>query len=792
MKVKSLYINIVAAAVIVLLLLVLHACVDELFDVKTSNDDPYINFTADIPTSIEISTYALSATNENEVATIDILLFADGDKYVPNPIRIDAITSTGTNGINKNFKARIPAGTYSSIVFIANAREEVTNASLSVDESKASVLGKLNLTNTTKWVASTGTGYKPMPMWGEVKNLTISHNTPSTNVKLSRMMAKVNVTVESAAQSQFQLKSINVYNYNNKGGIAPLAANWDGTKATAVSLPTGTTKLTGPLLYATMTTANKACEGEIYLFEAVAGSTANFATNTCLVVGGRYTGDAADSYYRIDFIQNKTTYLSLLRNHQYNVKINSVAGSGYATLADAKAARSSNMEAEVVVYDEGKITDFAFDSQYVLGVSQTTFSNGTGATNNTLNVRTNHPDGWTATISYDPASHSTDWLSTNAASGAANTTADVTLTSAKNIVFARTAYVTIKAGRLTKTITVNQAAAIPTALPYANCYMMTQSQAAITIPIMDRVNANGAKLSNGDAITAELVWTDHVNKIGPSAVVNTIDVVYGAGHPSYLRVSAGSAWGNAVVAVKKGTEILWSWHIWVTSYNPSALISGQFMTVNLGGENSEGNNSVRKRGNTYQWGRKDPFPGSQAASAVVTEPPIYTASGSATVTKTQHTNAGSNLRLSIQNPLTYYYMNAGINDWLTTAAGNQNADLWGDGGAKTIYDPCPNGFRVPSSASYNGLTHANFPWDATNLGRNNASYGGFYPATGRRYTIDGSYREVTTMGYAWGRNTNAGGYSYWMRFNNSSSVWVHTTETATPRAYGLPVRCIKE
>ena len=59
-------------------------------------------------------------------------------------------------------------------------------------------------------------------------------------------------------------------------------------------------------------------------------------------------------------------------------------------------------------------------------------------------------------------------------------------------------------------------------------------------------------------------------------------------------------------------------------------------------------------------------------------------------------------------------------DWFATSTANQNHSLWNSGG-KTMYDPCPLGYKVPDSYAWNVgqaagssfFTSSNFTFDST-------------------------------------------------------------------------------
>lgn len=87
------------------------------------------------------------------------------------------------------------------------------------------------------------------------------------------------------------------------------------------------------------------------------------------------------------------------------------------------------------------------------------------------------------------------------------------------------------------------------------------------------------------------------------------DVVFDVGYVYFTAVADG----NAVIAVKDaGGNILWSWHIWVTGYDPNNeydtwCIGVKMMNRNLGALSKEPEDGALTHGLLYQWGRKDPF-----------------------------------------------------------------------------------------------------------------------------------------------------------------------------------------
>jgi hypothetical protein len=191
--------------------------------------------------------------------------------------------------------------------------------------------------------------------------------------------------------------------------------------------------------------------------------------------------------------------------------------------------------------------------------------------------------------------------------------------------------------------------------PTANCYIVAPGVSGFLIPVF-RANLDGIpRIGATDELTAELVWTDVANPLTSGSAIRSISV-QGVGSSAYLSVSTGSAEGNAVVAVKVGSEIKWSWHIWVTGYVPTGK-PGTFMDRNLGALSNNRNDKggVNTLGLLYQWGRKDPFPGSSAVSSGV-EPVIYNADGVINGITKEVAPSGPNLEVSVTHPLTFYYI----------------------------------------------------------------------------------------------------------------------------------------
>ncbi len=249
----------------------------------------------------------------------------------------------------------------------------------------------------------------------------------------------------------------------------------------------------------------------------------------------------------------------------------------------------------------------------------------------------------------------------------------------------------------------------------ANCYIVTPG----TTAYFDATRkGNSLTETTGEIAGAKLVWqTD-------KSLVSRLE--FDAATGSICAWTSGSA-GNALVAVTDAKDkILWSWHLWITEYDPAndyttepnaAGTTWTFMDRNLGAVSTE-RGSFDNFGLLYQWGRKDPFPG--AASFTIMnedytyvkdgEPVLYDIDNNILPKISSKKAFHGTLELSFANPDVFYamtYNHTGEideygeeivkNDWPTGDwVDVSDDDYWGgESMKKTIYDPSPVGYKVP-------------------------------------------------------------------------------------------------
>lgn len=246
----------------------------------------------------------------------------------------------------------------------------------------------------------------------------------------------------------------------------------------------------------------------------------------------------------------------------------------------------------------------------------------------------------------------------------------------------------------------------------ANCYIIPASAGVYRF---SPVKGNSTT-SVGTVSTASVIWETNNTATAPTTntVVNAVEVYTRSDNKQQIRItSTGTTAGNALVGAKdSGGNILWSWHIWkfeksgdITVYdNAGAAQTKKVMRYNLGAlESGSNEDNTLMHGMLYQWGRKDPFRGmanwGNTASFIKVKGTTPT---TVQYSDTPAASSGNNLTYSIQNPTKYINNNGGHYHWYknyTTDTAAGSSDLWNDS-SKTIYDPCPPGYRVLTSTFF--------------------------------------------------------------------------------------------
>ena len=324
----------------------------------------------------------------------------------------------------------------------------------------------------------------------------------------------------------------------------------------------------------------------------------------------------------------------------------------------------------------------------------------------------------------------------------------------------------------------------------------------ITNPWIEKTNSSAYANIDG----AKIVWSDEKDLVTSPSIAHDAS---GDGYLDFEVKQSDIKSGNAVVAVTKGGTVVWSWHLWfapqsaltpipvtnyqgktynfttetlgwkpkgtVTTYNSPRTVKVKVeQTIANGGAklftviNITQNNGSKKESipTFYQFGRKDAFPGTDESLP----------QGSF------NKNAGDNMSITngIQNPQNFYI---GGNSWYNNPPASYSYyNLWsadnptytnntGNAVVKTVYDPCPVGFKMPAPNAFTGFTsNGQNQIGSTNINANgtadswdkfSAAYGHnfytnssktatiFFPASGFRDFNAGSLSNVGLSGYYW-------------------------------------------
>ncbi len=240
----------------------------------------------------------------------------------------------------------------------------------------------------------------------------------------------------------------------------------------------------------------------------------------------------------------------------------------------------------------------------------------------------------------------------------------------------------------------------------ANSYLIEEAGAYVFAPF---------KGNSGEAVEgvagAGLLWQDTPGLITEAGLVDG----------KVRFVVAEGVYGNAVVyAYGEGgnEQALWSWHIWVPEQKVESLpmITGfNVMNMNLGATTAAAAD-VNAYGLSYQWGRKDPFTGmpTLTGTSSTVAKPIYNIDGEEGEFDVVVTP--QSVEFTIANPASFVApYGTDYADWCSTSDdglwGNPNGNYREQGslkyenlGEKSMYDPCPAGWRVPPIMAFSKFT----------------------------------------------------------------------------------------
>lgn len=351
----------------------------------------------------------------------------------------------------------------------------------------------------------------------------------------------------------------------------------------------------------------------------------------------------------------------------------------------------------------------------------------------------------------------------------------------------------------------------------ANSYLINHGDTHYLLDGM--VRGDGSALATA---SVEVVWQS------VSDLIEYLTFDSSRGLVSFYVANEGDAVtsGNALLgAYDAQGKLLWSWHLWVTDYDPEAtdgtvtFNNVTMMTRNLGAlaqSNASTGDILQSFGLFYQWGRKDPFIGPSSYNASNgTTATMYTPTGGHVYLTAEASSAETGtLEYATEHPLTFITgVEASQHDWLW---GGRSDALWSES-AKTVNDPCPYGWKVAPASAFAGLQIVGTPAAgdaekyAWTLGREGAE-SLFFGAGRRRYDnskvqnvyltlpVDPASAQAQTRaddaqpweGLYWTttpQGDDAAAFHFWFEKKTVSGGVADAVPYA--RANGMSVRCVR-
>ncbi len=262
-----------------------------------------------------------------------------------------------------------------------------------------------------------------------------------------------------------------------------------------------------------------------------------------------------------------------------------------------------------------------------------------------------------------------------------------------------------------------------------------------------------------------------------------------------VKVKNDDAYAGApILVMKQGGKTLWAWSFWNiaadgTSIEPITVGSYKFAPMDIGQPTTNATawikateestlDPIYRMTHYYQWGRHIPIFWNSFWSLDI-KGETLDQTGNVPALPSPMT-----FEKSLENPVGLIItetLDASDADWCSDAP----TDLWGSSnvnndGYKTIYDPCPEGWRVLSGPAANVLVSNFGSYDATAAGSHNLKLGDLvlylsgivkpklawssnqYVTNVEKLGQDG----ISTLGYWW-RNTKGGNQANNVRYNGS-------------------------
>ena len=257
--------------------------------------------------------------------------------------------------------------------------------------------------------------------------------------------------------------------------------------------------------------------------------------------------------------------------------------------------------------------------------------------------------------------------------------------------------------------------------------------------------------------------------IGITSNPNVTDIS-NCGYVQFKVTSVPSTGANGVISIMNSSgTIIWNWHIWIWADNLSTVsiknssgVTYNILPYNLASKWDSSEKTSIKNWH-YQWGRNVPMLCPSAYNS-------YIDSNSYGTLEFNDARRANSYSQGIANPTTFYYNPSSPCNWFSSTL---YYNLWDANctktGAsdnitvKTVYDPCPPGFKIPNGNTFTGFKISNggsfnngYTWNGT-----------FFPASGCRSYTDGDLQEVGSLGCVYTSAVDEYGYACSLEFSSN-------------------------
>ena len=272
------------------------------------------------------------------------------------------------------------------------------------------------------------------------------------------------------------------------------------------------------------------------------------------------------------------------------------------------------------------------------------------------------------------------------------------------------------------------------------------------------------KSGMGVTITQPYIEIDHVyyddavvvNNDGFYNNISNVDIVDGDGckFVQFTVNEIPTQGANEIISFGDSMleETFWSWHIWLWPHDLTPVeitnatgVKYNIMPVNLASKYDD--DMVHIKNWFYQWGRPNPM----------LLPSAWNSTSNHTPGSITNASKASSLAIGLYNPTTFYYNSYSPYNWFgdksyynlwdaaCTGTGNSDNDT-----VKTVYDPCPVGWKIPNGNTFTGLSVLSSANGIVKMRRYSGDTVGVgFPMSGLRDSSSGSLYNVGSYGFVW-------------------------------------------